>query len=76
MTAVLKRATNLSVNAELLREAKELDINLSAEFEKHLSEVVRQHRAEQWRRDNRDAMEAYNRHIERDGLWSDGLRSF
>jgi len=76
MNAVPKRATNLSINAELLREAKELDINLSAEFEKHLSEVVRQRRAEQWLHNNREAIEAYNRHIERDGLWSDGLRSF
>ena len=58
MNAILKRATNLSVNAELLREAKELDINLSAEFEKHLTAVVGQHRAELWRRDNRAAIEA------------------
>ena len=76
MNAVPKRATNLSINAELLREAKELDINLSAEFEKHLSEIVRQRRAEQWLQNNREAIDAYNRHIERDGLWSDGLRSF
>jgi antitoxin CcdA len=76
MNAVLKRATNLSINANLLREAKALDINLSAEFEKHLTAVVRKVRGEQWLRDNQAAIAAYNQHIERDGLWSDGLRSF
>jgi antitoxin CcdA len=49
---------------------------LSQEFEQHLTEVVRKHRAEQWLKDNREAIEAYNRHVERDGLWSDGLRMF
>lgn len=76
MSAVPKRATNLSVNAELLREAKELDINLSAEFEKHLNVVVRQHRAEQWRRDNREAIDAYTKFFEKHGIWNEGSRGW
>jgi antitoxin CcdA len=71
-----KKATNLSIRTDLLQEARALDINLSSELEKHLVEVIRQRRAEQWLKDNREAIEAYNRHIERDGLWSDGLRTF
>ncbi|MDZ4811535.1 MAG: type II toxin-antitoxin system CcdA family antitoxin [Pseudomonadota bacterium] len=76
MNAVPKRATNLSINADLLREAKELDINLSAEFEKHLSAVVGQHRAKQWRRDNREAIEAYTRFVEKHGIWNEGTREW
>jgi antitoxin CcdA len=76
MAAVPKKATNLSIRSDLLEQARSLDINLSAEFEKHLAEVIRKRRGEQWLRDNREAIEAYNRHIERDGLWSDGLRTF
>ena len=72
----LKRPTNVSIRSDLIEEARALDINLSQEFESHLAEVIRRRRAEQWLRDNREALEAYNRHIERDGLWSDGLRSF
>ena len=53
-----------------------LEINLSREFESHLENVVRQRRAEQWKRDNREAIEAYNRHIERDGLWNEEFRTF
>jgi antitoxin CcdA len=73
---VIKKATNVSIRSDLLEDARALKINLSQEFEKHLTEVVRKHRAEQWLRDNREAIVAYNRHIERDGLWNDEFRSF
>jgi antitoxin CcdA len=76
MASVPKKAANLSVRGDLLEQARELNINLSQEFEQHLAQVVRQRRAEQWRQANRAAIEAYNRHIERDGLWSDGFRAF
>ena len=76
MAAAPKKATNLSIRSDLLEEARALEINLSSELEKHLVEVIRKRRGEQWLRDNREAIEAYNRHIERDGLWSDGLRTF
>ncbi|MCX7514579.1 type II toxin-antitoxin system CcdA family antitoxin [Frateuria sp. STR12] len=76
MASVPKKAANLTVRLDLLEQARELNINLSQEFEQHLAEVVRQRRADKWREANRDAIEAYNRHIERDGLWSDGIRSF
>jgi antitoxin CcdA len=71
-----KRAANLSVNAELLDQAKALEINLSATFEQALEAEVRARRREQWLAENREAIAAYNAHIERDGIFSDGLRSF
>lgn len=73
---VNKKPTNLSIRSDLLEQARELNINLSQELEGHLTQLIRRRRAEQWRLDNREAISAYNRHIERDGLWSDGLRSF
>ncbi len=75
-TNTLKKPTNVTIRSDLLEEARSLNINLSQEFEQHLADVVRKRRAEQWLKDNREAIEAYNRHIERDGLWSDGLRMF
>ena len=75
-SAALKKATNVSIRSDLLEDARKLNINLSQEFENHLVEVVRKRRAEQWLRDNREAIEAYNRHIERDGLWNDDFRTF
>jgi antitoxin CcdA len=72
----LKRAANLSVNAGLLDEAKALEINLSATFERALEDAVRARKRERWLAENRDAIAAYNERIERDGMFSDGLRSF
>lgn len=72
----VKRAANLSVNAELLDEAKALDINLSATLELALAEEVSARRRERWLAENRGAIAEYNARIERDGVFSDGQRSF
>ena len=71
-----RKPANLSINAELLRQAKELNINLSQTLERHLAEIVRQSRREQWLEENREALDAYNRRIEARGVFSDGLRRF
>lgn len=72
----LKKATNVSIRSDLLADARELGINLSAELEQRLTETVRKRRAEQWLRDNREAIEAYNRHVEEHGLWNEEFRTW
>lgn len=71
-----KKATNLSINSDLLTKAKELDINLSAALEQALAQLLKQHQQEQWLKDNREAIAAYNQDVEKHGAFSDGLRSF
>ena len=71
-----KRATNLSVDAGLLSDAKALGINLSATFEESLTQAVRAKRAEQWREENREAMEDYNLWIAENGLPLEKYRPF
>ena len=71
-----KKPANLSINAELLQQAKELNINLSQTLERHLAEIVRQARREQWLAENKEALDAYNRRVEANGVFSDGLRRF
>lgn len=71
-----KKPANLSINADLLRQARELNINLSQTLERHLAEIVRQARREQWLAENRDALDAYNRRVEARGTFGDGLRRF
>jgi antitoxin CcdA len=71
-----KKAANLSINGDLLRRARALNLNLSRLLEARLAEVVRQAQREQWLEDSRAALEDYNTHIEREGAFSDGLRSF
>lgn len=76
MNAVAKKSTNLSLPEDVLRSARALNLNLSRELEMHLRKVIREKQAEQWRIDNREAIQAINAQLERDGLWSDGLRMF
>ncbi|MDR6991184.1 type II toxin-antitoxin system CcdA family antitoxin [Luteimonas sp. 3794] len=71
-----KRATNVSVNQGLLEDARALDINLSATLEKALEAEVRARKRDKWLEQNRDAIEAYNRRVERDGMLSDHVRTF
>jgi antitoxin CcdA len=71
-----KKAANLSIDAELLKEAKTLGINISQFAEEKLAEEVRRRRWEAWRNENRAAIEAYNRHIERDGIFGEEYRRF
>jgi len=71
-----KRSANLSVNADLLSKAKEMDINLSATLEQALADVLRMKQREQWLAENKTAIEAYNEYVEKHGAFSDGLRSF
>lgn len=71
-----KKACNVSVNQDLLRQAKELGINLSQTLEAELEVRVRQAKAAAWAEENKDAIAAHNAHVEKFGLWSDGARLF
>ena len=71
-----KKAANLSIDAELLKEAKLLGINISQFAEEKLAEELRRRRWEAWRNENRAAIEAYNQHIERDGIFGEEYRRF
>ena len=71
-----KKSTNLSINSDLLQKAKELRINLSKALEQRLIEMLLEEKRRKWREENQDAIEAYNRRIERVGVFSDGLRRF
>lgn len=71
-----KKAANLSVDDGLLEQARRLKLNLSQVFEASLIEAIRQRQSEDWLRKNRAALDAYNEHVEKHGVFSDGLRSF
>ena len=71
-----KKSANLSIDGELLRAAKKLDINLSQTLEERLAELVNAARRRQWLEENRPAIDAYNRRVEQRGVFSHGLRRF
>jgi antitoxin CcdA len=71
-----KKAVNLSVDAEILDHARKMGLNLSHEFERCLKERTKAERWAKWQEENQEAIDAYNRRIERRGLFSDGHRRF
>ena len=71
-----KKNTNLSINGDLLQQAKEHHINLSQALELRLAEILREEKRRDWREQNKEAIEAYNLRIETRGVFSDGLRQF
>jgi antitoxin CcdA len=74
--ATPRRGVNLSVDANLLREARESHLNLSSILERALVEQLRRSRAERWLVDNKDAIAAYNALVHKHGAFADALRTF
>lgn len=71
-----KRPANVTVDNELLEKARRHGINLSLSLEDRLIALIREKEREDWLRQNSAAIEAYNRRVERDGMFSEGLRTF
>ena len=71
-----KRPVNLSINSVTLDRAKELGMNLSQTVDAFLHEEVTRRYWEKWRNDNKEAFEAYNERITREGLPLAKYRSF
>ena len=69
-----KKATNLSVNSDLLNKARGLKINLSATLEQALAIQVKRTVREVWLSENREAIEALNELTNKNGLFSDSFR--
>lgn len=71
-----RRATNVSLGADLLAEAKALGINVSQAAEAGLARAVADKRAQQWLQDNHAALESSNAYVEQQGLPLAGHRQF
>jgi antitoxin CcdA len=71
-----KRATNVSIRTDLLEAAREAGVNLSATLERALAEELASVNRARWREENREAIAAYNEHVDEHGTFSDGVRSF
>lgn len=71
-----KKATNLSLNSKVLEAAKELGMNISQTVDVLLAAEVKRRYWERWGEDNKDAIEAYNARIAREGLPLAKYRTF
>jgi antitoxin CcdA len=71
-----KKATNLSINSDLLSKAKKMKINLSAIFENALTELIKEKQKEQWLLSNKASIKEYNKHVDNNGVFGKNIRSF
>ena len=71
-----KKATNLSLNSDLLKRSRALNINLSATLEHALKEKLAEKEALKWVAKNRNAIKVYNEFVEKNGCFSDSFRAF
>jgi antitoxin CcdA len=69
-----KRAVNLFVDADLLDEARRLNINVSETLERRLRMIVKTERQKRWLENNRDAIASINAFIDQHGLLASRLR--
>jgi antitoxin CcdA len=63
-----KKATNVSVNSDLLRQAKELGVNVSALAERSLAAHIKEIKIARWQEENKAAIESYNAMIRKEGV--------
>ncbi|WP_420074016.1 type II toxin-antitoxin system CcdA family antitoxin [Yersinia sp. 2544 StPb PI] len=66
-----KRNTNVYLNVDLIEQAKELDLNLSATLNQALELAVKERQRDRWLTENRAGLEALNGFVEENGLFSD-----
>lgn len=71
-----RKATNLSINGDLLAQARAFNINLSRLLEEHLTEALRDARRQEWLTENQQAIADYNQRIAERGSFGDQTRRF
>lgn len=71
-----KKATNITLSADVLTEAKALGINISQACDQFLRELVRGERERRWQQDHAEFIVAYNQTVEKEGLPLEKWRTF
>ncbi|MGC8476891.1 MAG: type II toxin-antitoxin system CcdA family antitoxin [Acetobacteraceae bacterium] len=71
-----RRATNVTLPAPLLAEARALQVNLSQAAERGLREAVAEARRQRWQAENEAAIAEWNAHVEAHQLPLAAFRGF
>ncbi|BBC99662.1 MULTISPECIES: type II toxin-antitoxin system CcdA family antitoxin [Sphingobium] len=71
-----RKATNLSLDVDLVADAKALGINLSRACEEALRKEIAAERGRRWQEDNKEAIAAWNVWAENNELPLDKYRQF
>jgi antitoxin CcdA len=71
-----KRATNLTLSADVLDAAKQLKLNISQLCDAYLQTYVKQEQARRWREEHADFVAAYNETLAAEGLPLEEWKTF
>ena len=71
-----KKATNITLSADVLADARRLGINISQACDNYLRELVRREQERRWAEQHADFIAAYNRTVEAEGLPLEQWRGF
>jgi len=74
--AAQRKATNISLDAALLEEARGLDINISRACERGLAEQIAETRTARWQAENAEALASSNAYADRHGVPLADFRRF
>lgn len=74
--ATPKKATNITLSADVLNDAKALGINISQACDQFLRSLVTSEQERRWQADHAEFIAAYNTGVEREGLPLDSWRNF
>ena len=71
-----KKATNISINSDLIEKAKAYKINLSKTLEQELDSILRKKVEEKWLEETQDAVNSYNKHIAKNGTFGQQVKGY
>ena len=76
MNKPLRKSANLSLDSQLLEDAKALEVNLSRAAETGLKAAVAKAKAQKWKTKNAAALQSSNDYVDSYGLPLDKYRQF
>jgi len=72
----MKSRSNVTIDSKLLKEVREMKISISPVVEKALREKVAEEKERRWKEANKASIQAYSSFVVKQGLFSDGMRTF
>lgn len=62
-----RRPINLTIREDILKEAKELNLNASKAAEYGIAQAIKKARGQAWLNENKSALSAHNKRVEESG---------
>ena len=71
-----RKSANLTIDAQLIDEAKALKVNLSRAAQDGIARAIAKEKAKQWQEENAEAIRSSNEYVEKYGLPLEKYRLF